>query len=298
VSLGPQTTWNFGRERLRTAIAASSDFVLHSYWEGDFEFTHQLAAFDDRLTRGGPLARQLAANWLSASVESDPRKMWTVELGLDHAWDAAGGRESSADLSLELRRSAWTLSLGPALSHERSTAQYLDEVPDPTAARTFGHRYVFADLSQTELSLETRMTVAFLPGLTFELYAQPFVSSGAFGAPKELIAPRTFDFRRYGTDGSTIDRDDEGVFTIDPDGTGPAASFEIEDEDFTERSLRGNAVLRWEWRPGSTLYLVWQQQRSGSARFGDFDLRRDTRELFGARPDNVFVVKVSYWIGR
>jgi Domain of unknown function (DUF5916) len=87
-------------------------------------------------------------------------------------------------------------------------------------------------------------------------------------------------------------------YTIDPDGAGPAAPFTIGNQDFNFRSLRGTGVLRWEYRPGSTLYFVWTQERSGSDQFGDFDFNRDRSALFRDRPTNVFQIKGTYWIGR
>jgi hypothetical protein len=88
------------------------------------------------------------------------------------------------------------------------------------------------------------------------------------------------------------------VYTVDPDGAGPAASFTFNDPDFTSRSLRGTSVLRWEYRPGSTLFLVWTQQRSGFSPDGNYEFSRDARALLGDRPDNVFLVKATYWLGR
>jgi hypothetical protein len=91
---------------------------------------------------------------------------------------------------------------------------------------------------------------------------------------------------------------------VDPNGncaspTGPSAqAITFDNPDLNVRSLRGNAVLRWEYRPGSTLFLVWQQQRAGAEGFGDFDFSRDAHAIFRQRPDNVFVIKASYWIGR
>jgi hypothetical protein len=87
------------------------------------------------------------------------------------------------------------------------------------------------------------------------------------------------------------------VYTIDPDGTGPAASFTVDNPDFNFRSLRGTAVMRWEYRPGSTLFLVWNQMRSDQVAVGDFDFNRDRQALFRAHPDNVFLVKLNYYIG-
>jgi hypothetical protein len=85
---------------------------------------------------------------------------------------------------------------------------------------------------------------------------------------------------------------------VDPDGAGPAPTFEFANPDFNFRSLRGSAVFRWEYRPGSTLYLVWTQQRAHSAPVGDFDFARDREALFDARPDNIFLVKASWWLAR
>ena len=85
---------------------------------------------------------------------------------------------------------------------------------------------------------------------------------------------------------------------MDPDGAGAAAAFTFDDPDFSVRSLRGTAVLRWEYRPGSTVYFVWTQQRSGEEPTGTFDFNRAYPALFRDRPDNVFLIKVSYWLGR
>ena len=85
---------------------------------------------------------------------------------------------------------------------------------------------------------------------------------------------------------------------IDPDGAGAAPSFTVNQPDFNVRSLRGNAVMRWDYRPGSSLYFVWQQERSGFEPIGDFDGRRDVGAIFRTVPTNVFLVKATYWIGK
>jgi hypothetical protein len=103
----------------------------------------------------------------------------------------------------------------------------------------------------------------------------------------------------YGKDLGTITQDPTTKrYTIDPDGAGPAAAFSFSDPNFTSRSLRGTAVLRWEYRPGSTMFFVWTQQRSGYATFGDYEFSRDSRAILSDRPDNVFLVKATYWLGR
>ena len=116
-----------------------------------------------------------------------------------------------------------------------------------------------------------------------------------------MRATRTYTFNVYGRDNaSTIAYDGAAnTYTADPDGAGPAPAFTFDNPDFRTRSLRSNAVLRWEYRPGSTLFVVWTQSRQGD--FGDpsFDLARDLgRELLHDRPTNVFLVKVNYWLSR
>ena len=86
---------------------------------------------------------------------------------------------------------------------------------------------------------------------------------------------------------------------MDPDAAGPAAAFTFDNPSFNSRSLRGNAVYRWEYRPGSTLYVVWTQSRDDEFRYvGNLELDRDRTALFATHPDNIFLVKVNYWLGR
>jgi len=142
--------------------------------------------------------------------------------------------------------------------------------------------------------------VTFTPALTLQLYAQPFISSGEYSRFKEFDNPRQISKTEYGAGKGTISSTGTGsskVYTVDPDGAGAAASFTINNPDFNFRSLRGTAVLRWEYRPGSTLFVVWNQQRADQVPFGNFDFNRDRQAIFQAHPDNVFLIKVNYYLG-
>jgi hypothetical protein len=195
------------------------------------------------------------------------------------------------------------LILGGSFSRSRSTAQYVTTIADSRATATYGNRYVFAPISQTTLDLEARLNLTFTRKLSLEVYTQPFLSSGDYGTLMELAAPHTFDFLTYGSDVGTITRGADGRYTVDPVGDA-AQTFTISDRDFSVRSLIGNAVLRWEWRPGSTLFLVWQQLRSErptslglpEGTYGDFHFGSDAERLLRIKPDNVFMLKVNYWL--
>jgi hypothetical protein len=193
--------------------------------------------------------------------------------------------------------STFDISLGPNLSFNKAAAQYLGDRDDSYATETYGARYLFGELEQTTLSMETRLNITFTPDLTLELFAQPFIASGEYDRIKELQAPRTFAFYRYGIDRGTLTKDADGNMVIDPDGTGPSEPFSLSNPDFNRVSLRGTGVIRWEWRPGSTLFLVWQQSRSDNFDYGNFDLNRDLDRMWGANADNIFMVKATYWIG-
>ena len=137
--------------------------------------------------------------------------------------------------------------------------------------------------------------------MTLELYAQPFFASGHFFDFNEYAAPRHSRLSVYGRDRGTISSTTNAgglvtEYTIDPDGTGPAASFVLSNPDFTDRSLRGNAVFRWEYRPGSLLYVAWTQSRFIEDPFGDLRFTRERNALFGTKPDNIFLIKASYWL--
>src|SRR5674476_511469 len=142
------------------------------------------------------------------------------------------------------------------------------------------------------------MDITVSPTLSFVMYAQPFVSTGRYESIKEFLTPGRYDYAVYGVDRGTIAYDAANArYTIDPDGAGPASPFTVGQPNFNVRSLRGNAVVRWDYRPGSSVYLVWQQQRSDFEQVGEFDARRDVGAVFRTVPANVFLLKATYWLG-
>jgi hypothetical protein len=178
-------------------------------------------------------------------------------------------------------------------------AQYVTRVTDPLATATYGSRYVFATLDQRQLAMVTRVDWTFTPTLSLQLFAQPLIASADFKDYKEFQKPREFAFDVYGKQIGIISRDaTTGRYNVDPDASGPAPLFSFGDRDFNRRSLRGNAVVRWEYRPGSALFFVWQQSRFGSVPNGEFDFGNDFGALWDTAPENVFVVKGTWWIGR
>ncbi len=306
VTAGSVGTFNFDGEAVAAEASLSLNAQHVSFHSFNASVARQFAVWNDRLTRGGPLTRQPAGYSARIGFNSDRRRVWQLQTGFQLREDDGGSWTRSGDVGLGVRfLDIYELQVGVNLSRNHAAGQYVTAVSDPEATHTFGRRFVFAPLDQTTVGVETRLNVTFTPNLTFELYAQPFVSSGDYLELMELAEPRTFDFLRYGEDVGAVTPGEDGGFMVNPAGSATGV-FQIDPLDFNFRSLLGNAVLRWEWRSGSTLFLVWQQTRSerfgglagGSPRDepGDFRLERDARALFGLEPNNIFMLKVTYWL--
>jgi hypothetical protein len=302
--VGGQQALNYEGDRIDLQSEVWGRATLPNYMSlSGFVINHP-PTFDALRTRGGVVVKNSGYNFYSVNVNGDTRNRVSWDLGTSHAqaitdngWNAEGFADLILKPLVNLR-----LSFGPDYSRNIEPKQYVATVSDPTAPQFGGVRNVFARLDQHSLSMNTRLNATFTPNLTLELFAQPFLASGAYDELKEYVAPRTSSTLNYGTNVGTLtlQRDASGrlvSYHVDPDGNGPAAAFDISNPDFNVRSLRGTAVLRWEYRPGSTVFFVWTQQRSGSESYGDFDFNRDKSALFRDRPVNVFQIKASYWLG-
>jgi hypothetical protein len=291
--------WNFDGNNVNNNFATSS-FGIFRNFSGYFvraDFNPETT--DDRLTRGGPLAR-LPRGWSTWwEYFSDPRKVYTADAHVFYVSDRGLNHRTELGVIFRLQPNpTLILSFEPLYTTTHHSAQYLDTESDPLATSTYGSRYIFGTLDQKELSLVTRLSLTFTPKLSLQVYAQPLVSAGNYTSFSQLRAPRTYAFDVYGRDVGSVTRANQQV-TIDPDGNpGTANSFTLDEPNFNFRSLRGNAVLRWEYRPGSTIFLVWQQSRSDTQVLGDFRFGRDFSGLFDTKPENVFAVKMTYWLAR
>ena len=292
-------TWNYGGTSIFQSVGMGLDGTFANFWNGGIGGGVNPDYYNDRLTRGGPIALNPKGWNVNAYLSSDSRKPVVLNGGVNGSRNDAGGWSRSFELGVNARpTSSVSVRFGPEISSTHSISQYVRGVNDAGATNTFGRRHVFAELDQTTLSLDTRVEWTLTPTLSLQTYMQPFVAVGRYSNFKEFAKPKTLDFLVYGEDVGTISRSSDGVFTVDPDGSDPSPSFTFADPTFNIRSLRGNAVLRWEYRPGSALFFVWQQQRSDFEPIGDFELGRDVGAIFRTHPTNIFLLKATYWFNR
>jgi hypothetical protein len=192
---------------------------------------------------------------------------------------------------IELKpRSNLSVRVGPRFDRSRDGAFFVTAVDDPAATATYGRRYLFAQLDQKTLSAEIRVNVTFTPAVSFQFYGQPLIATGEYNEFRALARPRSLDFTRQGA--WTYD---PATRRLDPDGAGPRDAFT---PDFNSKSLIGNAVFRWEYRPGSALFLVWTQERTDDESIPAFAVGPSFRRLVRAGGNNVFLAKLTYYLSR
>ncbi len=260
---------NADDQRLQHWVNINTHATWQSNWSMGTGVTVNQRSVDDRLTRGGPSGLTDGFNVLWAYVNSDERKpLWFNSFQL-FGGDGNGSHIANAEPSVRIRpRSAMTLEAGVRLEHNTNDYQWVNKV---TAAAV--DHYVFAHLNQTTVALTGRLNYTMRPTLSVQLYAQPFVSGGAYSRFKELVdGHNPLYAQRYAPYGYT------------------------DNPDFNYKSFRTTNVLRWEYKPGSTLFVVWQQAREDSASYGDFRFGRDFRGIFNVTPRNVLLVKLAYWL--
>lgn len=288
-------SYDFGGNIFHQGVFHFGSFTLLNYYGANWNLAYNPETVSNRRTRGGPLSLNHSGWQASLNVNSDNRKDWVYNAGYFSYFTADGSRDLTYSVGVEWRpASNVTFSFSPEYGFSRERTMWVTSVEDAAAKATYGNRYIFAEMDQNTIAANIRLNWTFSPALSLQLFVQPLISSGSYNKFKELARPNSGDYNVYGTGNSTIAKDGD-QYTADPDGNGPAEAFSFDNPDFNIKSLRGNAVLRWEYHPGSVLYFVWTQNRFDYENEGDFAPGRSLNRLVNTRADNVFMVKFTYW---
>jgi len=293
-------SFNFDGNTISNFLWYRLGATFTNYYELYIGGNYNFETLNPSLTRGGPLGVNASSYYLWIFGSTDSRKEFSVSGETDYSKNAIGGTYHWSTATLTWKPSTQiTFSIGPTYEINNGVRQWVDNFDDPTAVNTYKTRYVFGRIKQHTLSTNIRLNWTFTPTLSLQLFLQPFFAVGDYEEFKEFAQPRTNNFNVYGKNGSTITYDpnkDEDEYTVDPDGDGPAQEFSFDNPDFNYKSLRGTAVLRWEFNPGSIFYLVWSHNQANYDDPGNFSLTRDLKNLWRSNGDNIFLVKFSYWL--
>jgi hypothetical protein len=306
--LGGQTQHNFSGDRTDLQGQTSLNGQLRNFWQFSAFYIYHPTIMDDELTRGGPVVKRNGYQDALLFLASDPRRAFVLQGSVEgNAGLNEPGQQITSTIGAVVKpASSVSVSLTPTLVLLRHGIQYDTAITGQNVPLFFGTRYVFSSIDQTTLSMDTRLNIAFTPTLTLDLYAQPLLGSGHYYEFEQFDHPRQLHKSVFGRDVGSIKTLTNGDgYCIDPTGAtarsaacpaGSTRDFVLPNPDFNARSLRGNAVLRWEYRPGATVYFVWQQMRFDDTAFGNFQYSRDQSLLLRAPADNVFLIKVNYWL--
>lgn len=273
-------------------LRGTANVTWLNYWTSSVQLSRDLETTSVSLTRGGPLMGRGPG--------------WTTNINV-------GNRASSRtrvtgnvyyqtnDDGLDVKRVQGTFSMRPGPRWQFAVSPYYDRVTEPQQytstlpngrPETYNTRYVFAFIDRSTMSMEYRLGLTLRPDLNLDVYAEPFAASGHYYDYGELLEPGSRERLKYGTNGTTL--------TINPDGsqiaTAGGSTIPLRNRDFNTLSFRSNVVLRWEWRTGSTLYVVWQQDRAGTEVLGTTVNVGDAFRSVTAPGANIFLIKTSFWI--
>ena len=269
VNVNQYAGWNFAGDRMWSGGNVNMHWTWKNYYTTSFGLNINGAPFRDRITRGGPgvLGNASIGSW--QAFGTDGRKAVSAFWSSYYENDRKGTQRANLMPSVTWRPTAATsISTGFRYIINNDDAQWVTNEAAGSATR-----YVFARLKQRTSAFTFRVSYTLTPDLSIQTYGEPFVSAGQYSDYKVLADGRAAEhadrYRPYAYAG---------------------------DADFNIRSFRTTNVLRWEYKPGSSLFVVWQQNRSGFANVGDFDFSRDFGGVFSAPAHNVFLVKMSYWL--
>ncbi len=294
IELGGSTfrSYDFGGNIVWNGYFHFGYIQFPNFWSVDWNFAYNPETFNNRRTRGGPLTINPPGYQIGIFTRTNQNSDVVFYPGWN-TYQTDWERQWSAWVTIEWQPATnISLSVSPEFGHTFENSQYVGTYDDQLATETFGKRYVFAELSQNTVSAGIRLNWTFTPTLSLQMYIQPLISAGDYVNFKELARPKTYAFNRYGDGASTFD---DVNFVADPDGGGPAPEIPLYNPNFNFKSIRGNAVLRWEYFSGSTVYFVWTQSRSDVENIGELQFQNSMSRLFDAKPDNIFLVKLSYW---
>ena len=227
----------------------------------------------------------------SLNVVSDTRnRVWLSANA--HAWINATTDSTEYDVTVGATvqaRSNIDLFVGPSFAVRDDALQYVDQIADASGLQ----HYLFARIDQTTAAMTVRANWTLSPRLSVQAYAQPLIGSGRYSEYKDIDNPHADSYadRFHLVQGAEV-RESAGVFYV-----GGAGGYSYATPDFDIRTLRSTVVMRWEYRPGSSVYAIWSHDRSDQIADGRFMFGRDVSGLASTPGENIVMVKVNYWIG-
>ena len=287
--------WNTAGERQGMRVFLNTEAELPNGLGAFVKLQRDLPGLSPTELRGGPSLFRPARSLAHAEVWTNrARRLSSVVMVTASQEDDGGVGSLSVQPNVTVRPSSQLqLTVAPTLMWTRNPWQYVDDPQEDGTAH-----WIVGRLAQRTALLTARVSYTFTPDLSLQVYAQPFVSAGSYREFRQVVDARARSendrFRAVTLD--PVPRLRSGHYSADLNNDGGTRTA-FEDPDFSAREFTASAVLRWEYRPGSTLFVAWNQARDAEDPVSPFRLRTDVKRLFSERPTNVLLVKLSFWMG-
>lgn len=293
VNLNQWTGFDFSGTLIYKGGNINANMQFKNFWSFSTGINFSGSALSKSALRGGPMLRLPGSlnNW--ANLQSDNRKALQANAG----WfisESAHKHSTSRNVwgGITYRPApAISFTLSPRYSNYRNNLQFVKNIELDSETK-----YLNAKLDQETFSLSVRANLNLTPDFSIQYWGQPFISTGKYKDFKYITDARAADYQNrfqiYVPQQIKYVPDEE-VFRIDENLDG-ITDFSFDNPDFKALFFQSNLVLRWEYLPGSTLFLVWSQGRNDYFTDGAFSLGDDTSDLFRIHPHNIFLIKVSY----
>jgi hypothetical protein len=298
VNVNQWTEWNFAGENLGPGGNINAHTQFKNYWGFHLGTNINAESLSTTELRGGPALKVTGTKNVWVAFGSSDKKKLTAEMQM---MALKGNVENSKELyNVELELGYRPLknlkiTLSPSYTINKDELQYVDQ------PEYHGNQkdYVFARINQETLSASLRVNYNITPDLSIQYWGQPFISSGTYTEFKKITDSRAngyYDrFHAFTDDEIRYDAGNEMYKISDQSGN---ELYTFGKPDFNVKEFLSNMVVRWEYLPGSTIYLVWSQTRSQSTSMGNFEFNNNMTDLFDTKPYNVFLLKMSFRIGR
>ncbi len=288
------TNWDFSGTNLYRAANYNMNMQFKNYYSFGTGITYTFYKLDNDLLRGGPLLRLPPGAQINTFIASDYRKKLNFEIDYSHTYGLDKYlMMNSYNLYINYQPLKYlNVSLNPGYSINKNSMQYVTTVDIGDGE----NKYITGYINQVTASLTARINLSLTPNLSIQYYGQPFVSRGLYHDFKEITnaGADMYGNRFHLYSGNEISLDNKNnSYRIHPAEKG-ATDFSFDNPDFDFVQFNSNFVVRWEYKPGSTLFLVWTQGRTGSDLFQDQTVGNLTDNLFSVYPQDVFLVKFSY----
>ena len=291
LSLSYTNDWDYALTHLDHRENLRGRIQFLNYWNIHFNLSRESDHLKIDYLRGGPAMITPVIWRYGGSFSTDHNKDFFLNLSANFTAYEDGARSYRLSSDFNLRPfSNLSLRFSPQFSDGFNRLQYVTTIDVDDQSH-----YLLSRIDQTTLSFTLRVNYTVAPNLSFQLYAQPYVSAGAYSEFKEVVQPRAkeYDDRWHIFEEQEISLRDDDYRLFLPWSEGQEVTFG--NPDFNFRQFRLNFVVRWEYLPGSILYLVWTNGMNDYAEVGTLSLRDDFRSLFRSEGNNVFLLKISYW---